>query len=154
MHDHKFHDPADSPLASFMFDYSALDMLNDKLKQQLLEGRDCAKMVMGFIEDVIRQKLGAFLMGVCEFLLQSGNPKTKLEELMFACGNHTEIESTLEEIGARNSISRQAVSKGVKELQASRGLPHVRTQKTETACRTYRAKNKRNYKKSTKGSAK
>lgn len=119
------------------FDYDAIDFDYDRLDgEEVIE--NMPPVLQEYLKEKIRREVQDALTQVIAIIYDSNNYKLKLATIVCSFGLPLFLGKSMKEIAEIHGVTRQALSKAVKQFQKNFNLPPTRGQKSLAACETYK----------------
>ncbi len=119
------------------FDYDAIDFDYDRLdSEEIIE--NMPPVLQEYLKEKIRREVQDALTQVIAIIYDSNNYKLKLATIVCSFGLPLFLGKSMKEIAEIHGVTRQALSKAVKQFQKNFNLPPTRGQKSLAACETYK----------------
>lgn len=119
------------------FDYDAIDFDYDRLDgEEVIE--NMPPVLQEYIKEKIRREVQDALTQVIAIIYDSNNYKLKLATIVCSFGLPLFLGKSMKEIAEIHGVTRQALSKAVKQFQKNFNLPPTRGQKSLAACEKYK----------------
>jgi predicted DNA-binding protein YlxM (UPF0122 family) len=119
------------------FDYESIDFDYDRLDaEEIIE--NMPPVLQEYFKEKIRKEIQDALTQVIAIIYDSNNYKLKLATIVCSFGLPLFLGKSMSEIAKMHGVTRQALSKSVKQFQKNFNLPPTRGQKSLAACEKYK----------------
>lgn len=127
------------------FNYDAIDFDYDRLDaEDIIE--NMPPVLRDYVKEKIRVEVQDALTQVIAIIYDSNNYRLKLATIVCAFGLPLFLGKSMSEIAKMHGVTRQALSKAVKQFQKNFNLPPTRGQKSLAACEKYKQAQLERYK--------
>lgn len=127
------------------FNYDAIDFDYDRLDaEDIIE--NMPPVLRDYVKEKIRIEVQDALTQVIAIIYDSNNYRLKLATIVCAFGLPLFLGKSMSEVAKMHGVTRQALSKAVKQFQKNFNLPPTRGQKSLAACEKYKQAQLERYK--------